>query len=112
MEKEIRHIRMAVDRMHRLMEELVALQKQRHQNRRVVNLPQRDADRTLKDHYDEEELMTIKEAIDHIPVSRTKLYEMRREGSLHTIERSSREKRLIRTEVEAARQWSRNKGKW
>lgn len=62
--------------------------------------------------YDEDELMTIKEAMAYIPVSRSKLYEMRKEGMLDTIERSSRQKRLLRAQVEAARLWSRNKGKW
>lgn len=63
-------------------------------------------------HYEEEDLMTIKEAMAYIPASRTKIYEMRKEGALDTIERNSREKRLIRTQVEAARLWSRDKGKW
>lgn len=64
------------------------------------------------DQYAEDELMTIKEAAAYIPASRTKVYEMRMAGVLDTIERNSRQKRLLRTQVEAARIWARNKGKW
>ncbi|GEM_PF-5746123 len=71
-----------------------------------------EASAMTKDHYEENELMTLKEAMAFIPMSRTKLYEWRKEEKLHTIERSSRNKRLIRSEVEAARTWSRDKGKW
>ncbi|MFB2118004.1 hypothetical protein [Parapedobacter sp. 2B3] len=61
--------------------------------------------------YEECELMTVKEAMDFIPAGRTKIYEWRIQGILHTIERSSRSKRLIRAEVEHMRTWARNKGK-
>lgn len=72
-----------------------------------------DAESTAmaKDQYEEEELMTIKEAVDDIPVSRSKLFEWRREGRLQTIERNSRSKRLIRSEVKAMQKWAHNKGK-
>lgn len=66
----------------------------------------------FKKHYEEDELMTIKEAMDFIPISRSKLFDWRMEGKLHTIERNCRSKRLVRAEVEALRIWARNKGKW
>ena len=64
------------------------------------------------DVYPDDDLMTFKEAMAYIPVSRTKLYNMRKEGVLETVERNSRQKRLLRMQVEAAREWSKNKGKW
>lgn len=118
MEQDIRHIRSALKDMCRLMEELVDLQRGNRQCCRAVALqdtlsptvatPEAPSVEMLEEHH----LMTIKEAMAFIPVSRTKLYEMRKEGMLDTIERNSRQKRLLRTQVEAARTWSRNKGKW
>lgn len=64
-----------------------------------------------KTHYEEHELMTVKEAIEFIPVSRSKLFEWRKEQKLQTIERNCRNIRLVRSEVEAMRTWARNKGK-
>ncbi|HWL00166.1 MAG TPA: hypothetical protein VNQ55_09470 [Parapedobacter sp.] len=64
-----------------------------------------------KTHYEEHELMTVKEASASIPASRSKIFEWRKEGTLQTIERNSRSKRLIREEVEAMRTWARDKGK-
>jgi len=64
-----------------------------------------------KTHYEEHELMTVKEASASIPASRSKIFEWRKDGTLQTIERNCRSKRLIREEVEALRTWARNKGK-
>jgi len=54
--------------------------------------------------YREEELMTVKEAMDVLKIGRWKLHDMRRKGELTTILRNKRV-RLIRAEVEAARLW-------
>lgn len=110
-------IRKTVQHMAQLLETLVR-QQCAHRNRcRVVSAGEPlpggpEADEASADRLEEHHLMTIKEAMAFIPVSRTKLYEMRKEGMLDTIERNSRQKRLLRTQVEAARTWSRNKGKW
>ncbi|GGH06710.1 helix-turn-helix domain-containing protein [Sphingobacterium alkalisoli] len=61
--------------------------------------------------YDEEELLTIKEAMGILGVSRWKIFDMRKKGQFTKIERDGR-KRLIKTEVDAARVWySAPKGK-
>ena len=62
-------------------------------------------------HYPEEDLMTIKEAAAFIPASRTKIYQWRKEERLHTVARGQRDKRLVRSEVEAMQLWARDKGK-
>lgn len=64
-----------------------------------------------KTYYEEHELMTVKEAVDFVPVSRSKLFEWRMEQKLQTIKRNCRNIRLVRAEVEAMRKWARNKGK-
>ncbi len=56
-------------------------------------------------HYDESELMTIKEAADYF--GRTKLYELRKQGKLITVEHGPREKRLVRAQVVALARWRR-----
>lgn len=120
MKKDISLIRETVADMHRLMEELVALQTGDRQCCRAVTMilprPDRPCEPVVFDppsptHYPEEELMTIKEAEAFIPASRTKIYLWRKEEKLHTVERGQRDKRLIRTEVEAMRKWARDKGK-
>lgn len=123
MEKDITKIRKTVEDMHRLMEQLVALQMDSVQCCRAVTMseatrkpaqpPEQDSPGpdALKACYDEAELMTIKEAAAFIPACRTKLYEWRTLGVLHTVERSSRNKRLIRTEVEAMHKWAVSRGK-
>lgn len=61
--------------------------------------------------YDEDELMTVKEAMAELNVSRWKISEMRTNGELTDIARAGRV-RLIRAEVMAAKLWySRMKGK-
>ncbi|SFS98402.1 helix-turn-helix domain-containing protein [Sphingobacterium wenxiniae] len=61
--------------------------------------------------YREEELMTVKEAMALLKVSRWKLTQMRKKAELSSISRDGRV-RLIREEVEAARIWySLRKGK-
>lgn len=61
--------------------------------------------------YLEEELMTVKEAMALLKVSRWKLTQMRKKAELSSISRDGRV-RLIREEVEAARIWySLRKGK-
>lgn len=125
MNANIEQIRKTVDDIHRLMGLLVALQSNDRQCCRAAafpeitpepgQLPEPPPSQTppaLKDHYDEDELMTIKEAGAYIPGSRTKIYEWRMEGKLHTFERGCRNKRLIRAEVEVMRKWARDKGKW
>lgn len=62
-------------------------------------------------YYDESELMTVKEAMAELRVSRWKISEMRNSGELTTITRAGRV-RLIRDEVMAAKLWySGMKGK-
>lgn len=119
MKTKVEAIREAVLAMHRLLEQLVALQTVDRQCCRACVLPvngtpDENADSAAENsavdepkiHYDEEELMTIKEAQDHF--SRTKLYELRKEGKLITIEHGARDKRLVRAQVEAlAKKWRR-----
>lgn len=113
MEKDIYLIRKTVQHIAQLMETLVSQQGQHRARCRAVDLPGHSVEKQCPEGgYAENDLMTIKEAMAFIPVSRTKLYEMRKDGMLQTIERNSRQKRLLRSEVEAARTWSRNKGKW
>ncbi len=58
-----------------------------------------------KEHYEESELMTIKEAEDYF--GRTKLYELRKAGMLTTVAFHARDKRLVRAEVVALARWRR-----
>ena len=126
MEKDISLIRETVMDIHRLLDELVELQSAERRCRRAVTTALSQIEHpcnpepkpepvvtnvTPPDTYDENELMTIKVAEAFIPASRTKIYEWRKEGKLQTVARSQRDKRLIRTEVEAMRQWARDKGK-
>lgn len=111
--ENIYQIRMTVQHIADLMETLVAYQAKTYEPNRTVSLSNDKKKSAETDQeYSEAELMTIKEAMAYIPVSRSKLYQMRKEGVLVTIERNSRQKRLLRSQVEAARVWSRNKGKW
>lgn len=111
--EDIYLIRKTVQHMAKLMEALVAQQGERRTHIRDVSLNvEAPKDGESPEGYPEDDLMTIKEAMAFIPVSRTKLYEMRKAGALRTVERNCRQKRLLRTQVEAARVWSRNKGKW
>lgn len=61
--------------------------------------------------YEEEELMTVKEAMAELRVSRWKINDMREKGELRAVVRAGRV-RLIKSEVEDARRWySQMKGK-
>ncbi len=117
MEKDSYHIRTTLEDIHRLMEELVALQRDNPQCCRAVALPlpeppvsKPEPESPPREHYQESELMTIKEAIRYLRASRWKIDDMRRRGILQTL-RDRRNVRLIRAQVEAARQWSVNKGR-
>src|SRR5690606_34271406 len=54
--------------------------------------------------YREDELMTVKEAMAELRISRWKIDDMRDKGQLTTIDRGSRV-RLIKEEVQAAKIW-------
>jgi predicted DNA-binding transcriptional regulator AlpA len=54
--------------------------------------------------YEEKELVTIKEAMGILGVSRWKIFDMRKKGQFTKVERDGW-KRLIKAEVEAARIW-------
>jgi|GEM_PF-1670451 len=105
-------IRITVQHMAQLMETLVAQQAQLFERSRTVSRPEN------KQHnqYGEEEeseiaLMTIKEAVAQLNVSRYTIDAMRKRGDLTSIRRNGRV-RLKRHEVLAARKWySVQKGK-
>lgn len=110
--ENIYEIHVSVKRIATLMEVLVTQQCEHRDRCRMVTLPEgKPGRKPTADRFAEDDLMTIKEAAAYIPASRTKVYEMRKTGVLDTIERNSRQKRLLRTQVEAARIWARNKGK-
>ncbi|SEN82260.1 DNA binding domain-containing protein, excisionase family [bacterium A37T11] len=55
-------------------------------------------------YYTEQELMTVKEAVYHLKVSRFTISRLREKGELTSVYRN-RQVRLIRTEVEKAYRW-------
>lgn len=116
MKENIYGILQTVADIHRLMEVLVALQQGERQCCRAcvkpVDVPAHTdgfegnaAADEIDEHYEESELVTIKEAEDYF--GRTKLYELRKEGKLITVEHGPREKRLVRAQLEALARWRR-----
>lgn len=55
--------------------------------------------------YTEQELLTVKEAMSELHISRWKLSEMRNSQQLSTIYRGKKGVRLVKEEVEAAKLW-------
>lgn len=117
MRHELRHIRTTLEDMHQLMEKMVDLRHSDNKccpaDRSVVSLRTSDGDgrEARATMLDEEELMTIKEAVAQLNVSRYTIDAMRKRGDLTSIRRNGRV-RLKRHEVLAARKWySVQKGK-
>lgn len=105
-------MRDSVKRIVTLMEVLVAQQCEHRDRCRVIAMPDREPDPSdLPESPGEEELITIKEAVALLNVTRFTVDAMRARGELTSISRNGRV-RLNRKEVMAARSWySVKKGK-
>lgn len=110
--KDNYEMRESVKRIVTLMEVIVAGQCEHRERCRVITMPKREPDQTVaSSSVDEEELITIKEAIALLNVTRFTVDAMRARGELTSISRNGHV-RLIRKEVMAARSWySAKKGK-
>lgn len=98
-------IRKTVQHIANLMETLVSQQCQHRERCRMVSLPDYDAPpKHAAEESADSGLMTIKEAIAVLKVSRYTVDAMRRRGQLTTIRQHNRI-RLLRQEVDEARRW-------